>query len=99
MTPDTLAHIRADVQTAMIENRNDDSALLPDLVAYLLTELGKVALEARPVVGFCPACSGDYAVALWAWALLERVQLRATSQIPFGEPPTPPDDTDWSDIG
>lgn len=91
MTPDQLAHVRADVQTAMVEGRNDDPALLPDLLDYLLTALGTAATEPR-LGAYCFACDGEYQVMDWASAHLVLVQLRATSGIPFAER-----NTDWSD--
>lgn len=108
MTPDTLAHIRADVQTAAVENRNDDPALLPDLLNYLLTELGVIATQRACI---CPPadphhfdgpdreCPEHGEPLFWATAVLERCQVRATSQIPFGEPADPDDDTDWIERG
>lgn len=87
MTPEMLARIRADVQTAMVENRNTDPALLPDLLDYLLTEVGRVA-------------TGDYRFLTfmreWAVDVLEAAQLRAISQIPFADRSTE-NDPDWRD--
>lgn len=77
-TPEMLAHIRADVQTAMIENRNDDPALLPDLLDYLLTEIGKVATTGVDGYQFVMPQT-------WADWLLAEVRLRAVSAIPFAE--------------
>lgn len=96
MSPETLAHIRADVQTAMVENRHSDPALLPDLLDYLLTKLSEAA-AAPSVAGYCPACSGDELVMDWAGAMLEQVQLRAISQIPFAADTLHADDPYWSD--
>jgi hypothetical protein len=95
VTPETLAHIRADVQTAMVENRNTDPALMPDLLDYLLTELSKAA-GAPTVAAYCPGWSGDEQVMDWAGHILEQVQLRAISQIPFGDRSTE-NDPDWRD--
>lgn len=91
MTPETLAHIRADVQNAMVENRNTDPALLPDLLDYLLTELGKIATADYLFTEFARE---------WADDVLEASQLRAISQIPFAERAAadvadPPYDPDW----
>lgn len=99
MTPETLAHIRADVQTAMVENRNDDPSLLPDLVAWLLTELGEVATShGDAITGYCPSCEGQVCAEQWAEALLHKAQLRAISKIPFDEADTNDDcDPDWRD--
>lgn len=91
MNVETLAHIRADVQTAMVENRNDDPALLPDLLNYLLTEIGKVATGEGHFLTFMRE---------WAANVLEAAQLRATSKIPFGERTADPDDDiDWIERG
>lgn len=94
MTPEMLAHIRADVQTAMVENRETDPALLPELLDYLLTEISKIALSSRDGWQFVMPQA-------WAGWLLEQVQLRAISQVPFGEPTgdgtDPAYDPDWRD--
>lgn len=99
MNRETFDHIREDVRNAMVENRQDDPALLPELVMYLLDQLGEIAL------GSCLCADGRYDNPLcyqhgepkiWAAGLLERCQLRAISMIPFAEQQPDPD-TYWSD--
>ena len=43
MKTETFEHIRDDIQTRLVEQRYDDPALAPDLLAYVLRELGKLA--------------------------------------------------------
>lgn len=71
------AHIREDVRNAMVENRHEDPSLMPELVMYLLDELGTAARSTPEDWPITPEC--------WAARALERCQLRAVSQIPFGE--------------
>lgn len=75
MTGETYAHIREDVRNAMVENRNDDPSLLPELVMRLLDHLGDRATDLDLPWGE----RRDHA------GVLEQCQLRAVSQIPFGE--------------
>lgn len=97
MTPEMLAHIRADVQTAMVENRNTDPALLPDLLTYLLDQIGEVSSsDGARITAYCPACEGQIGAEQWADSVLEQAQLRAISQIPFGDRSTE-NDPDWRD--
>lgn len=91
MTPETFDHIREDVRNAMVENRHDDPELMPELVMFLLDQLGQIAL------GSCLCADGRYEPEIWAAGLLERCQIRALSMIPFAADALPADDTYWSD--
>lgn len=94
MTPEMLAHIRADVQTAMVENRNTDPALLPDLLDYLLTELSLISISPEQQGLHDPI--RPYEVREWADGLLNQAQMRAISQISFADRSTE-NDPDWRD--
>ena len=85
MTPEDLAHIRADVRAAMIEAQWDDTALMPDLINELLVSVGAVAVDGP---------NGDPRV--WAQNLLHSCQLRAISRIPFAAR-ADEDDPHWSE--
>lgn len=110
MNGETFDHIREDVRNAMVENRNDDPGLMPELVMFLLGVLGDSAtrtcncgpLNPESYDGpqrNCPS-HGD-----WPWitaGYLERCQLRALSKIPFAEADAcdqadAPYDPDWRD--
>jgi hypothetical protein len=95
VTPETFDHIREDVRNAMVENRNDDPALMPDLVMHLLDALAELAGGA-PVLSECWECDAPDNIEAWATTVLERCQLRAVSMIPFAEQ-QPDTDTYWSD--
>lgn len=103
MNRETFDHILEDVRNAMVEAPiQGDLSLMPELVMYLVDEIGRAATEQVDIVGECPSCSGDYSVSLWAGALLEKAQLRAISKIPFAEADAcdqadAPYDPDWRD--
>lgn len=110
MNRETFDHIREDVRNAMVENRNDDPSLMPELVMLLLDELGAAATHR------C-TCSTDYTTydgpyrgcrdhgdpSYWATHVLDRCQLRALSKIPFAESDACDQaddsyDPDWRDL-
>lgn len=98
MNRETFDHIREDVRNAMVENRNDDPELMPELVMWLLGELGNLATdEGKPAVSWCPSCSADMCAEQWAEELLNRAQLRAISKIPFAADALSADDPYWED--
>lgn len=105
MTPETFDHIREDVRNAMVENRQDDPGLMPELVMYLLGVLYEAAggclCDHNPDGdGYPRRECPDHGEPAWAAAAaLERCQLRAVSQIPFaeGDACAQDYDPDWSD--
>lgn len=98
MQPDEIDHIRADVRTAIVENQHEDRSLLPDLIDHLLTALSRLShepySELKPYI-FDPDQDARPPVVAWSDALLRECQIRAVSQIPFGEPAD--DEPHWSD--
>lgn len=96
MKADELGHIRADVQQAILEAQQHDPTVTLEILYRLLDWVGEWA-----VADFNAAWSGNpqgayyrAVVAENATRLLEDVQLRATSKVPYGETPIdePPED-------
>jgi hypothetical protein len=83
MTPSEFDHIKVDIRTAVVENRHDDPGFLPEFAFFLLEHMGHVA-QGHPIAGGLWASERE-----WAEHVLRKVQVRAISQIPFGEEPPP----------
>lgn len=89
MKADELDAINLDVTAAVVESGSEDPTLLPELITYLLDQIGKVATaphEAFPGSWALTAFAVQADLEDWADAILRTAQIRAVSKIPFNIP-------------
>ena len=88
MKADELEHVRADIQAAIARSGQNDPPLLPELVTWLLDEIGDMAVGKKQAVWRQGKVGVHYADLLshWAGEVLRMAQVRAVSGIPYGEP-------------
>jgi len=93
----SIDEIKADIYTRATERRAGEYAdpqLLPDLLNRVLTELTALAEDEDVVLAEDLIPAGD-----WAANLLTLLHERATTGVPFGEPPEQPWETVLSGDG
>lgn len=76
LAADFVDRMLTDIRTKVVDNRFEDDALSPDLLAKVLNEL-RAASQTTSEVG------------LWAGNLLQALWHRAESGVPFNEPVEP----------
>jgi len=84
MTPDQLEDVKADIYAEPWK----DPQLFPDLLHKAITELGELATgdHSNCTPGHMCQLPGGPEARRWAADLLRRMQGRARSGVPFGEP-------------